>query len=160
MRQVAIIDYGLRELKPGATPTRAPGASSGAAQDPNAMEIGPMRADNQWRLTAEERARRREKGLCFKCGRGRHQVRECRSPFNPNPSTPTGARIAAAATGPSSTPPSGAWTPVQHSEALQPDALSLLSQAVDLLARNQEKGKVREENATAGSGQNTGPSGF
>ena len=160
MHQVAIINYGLHELKPGTTPTRAPGASSGAAQDLNAMEIGPMRADNRWQLTAEERARRREKGLCFKCGRGRHQVRECRSPFNPNPSTPTGARIAAAATGPSSTPPSGAWTPVQHSEALQPDALSLLSQAVDLLARNQEKGKAREENMSAGLGQNTGPSGL
>ena len=57
-------------------------------------------------------------------------------------------------------PPSGAWTPVQHSEALQPDALSLLSQAVDLLSRNQEKGKAKEENATAGSGQSAGSSGF
>ena len=52
MHQVAIIDYGLRELKPGATPIRAPGASSEAVQNPNAMEIGPMRADNRWRLSA------------------------------------------------------------------------------------------------------------
>ena len=147
MRTSAEVDAKLRALKASTTPLpRVHGPSS--ATDPNAMEIGPMRTsvNPRWQLSPEEQKRRQTLGLCFKCGKGPHRVRDCKSAFNPNP-TSTASRLAVAAARSTSVSPAEAWTPVQRGEALEADTLAVLSKALELVKQSQDKGKGKEEMA-------------
>lgn len=163
VRKAAAVDAELRVLRSD-TPHRT--TSSAPASDPNAMDIGPMRTGGTegWQLAKEERERRRTAGLCYKCGKGRHQVRECRSPFNPNPTpVPSGSHLAVASTGNASMPPSESWTPLPSRDVLPADAWAMLSQALEIVSKSQDKGKGKakeEESPAASSSKDTSHSGF
>ena len=68
IRTASEVDSKLRAIKRPAHRSSAP-----AAADPNAMDIGSMRASGQrqcYPLAPEEERRRGQLGLCFKCGKG------------------------------------------------------------------------------------------
>lgn len=141
VRRAAEMDAELRSLRSGSTHR---GGQAALAADPNTMDLGPMRTSGgrQDQLSQEERERRRAAGLYYKCGKGRHQVRECRSAFNPHATpAPSRPRLAVATAGNASTPPSESWTPLPRSETLQPDTLDLLAQVLEIV----RKGKTKEE---------------
>ena len=45
-------------------------------KDPNAMDVDTVQVSQQ------EREKRQKKGLCFRCGRSRHRIADCKNPFS------------------------------------------------------------------------------